>query len=65
MEQLVNLVMEKTGLPEEAATQAVDIVLSFIKEKLPEPLAGQVEGLLGHGGKEGGIGGALKGMLGG
>ncbi len=65
MEQLVNLVMEKTGLGEEAATQAVDIVLSFIKEKLPEPLAAQVEGLLGDGGEEGGIGGALKGMLGG
>ena len=65
MQQLVSLVMEKTGLTEEAASQAVEIVLSFIKEKLPEPVAGQIDSLLGDGGEDGGIGGALKGMLGG
>ncbi len=68
MEQLINLVVEKTGIPEEAAQNAVEIVINFIKEKLPEPVAGQIDGLLdgetGAGG-EGGIGNALKGMLGG
>ncbi len=68
MEQLVNLVVEKTGLSEEAAQNAVNVVVAFIKEKLPEPIAGQIDGLLSGeetAEGEGGIGGALKGMLGG
>ncbi len=67
MEQLIAMVVEKTGISEEAAQGAVDVVISFVKEKLPEPISGQVDGLLSgeidpEGG--GGIGGALKGMLG-
>jgi hypothetical protein len=67
MEQLIAMVVEKTGISEEAAQSAVDVVVTFIKEKLPEPIAGQIDGLLSGdaGGEgEGGIGGALKGMLG-
>lgn len=67
MEQLISLVVEKTGLSEDAAQNAVDIVISFFKEKLPDPIAGQIDGLLSEEteAEEGGIGGALKGMLGG
>jgi len=68
MEQLIAMVVEKTGISEEAAQNAVDVVISFVKEKLPEPIAGQIDGLLsGENDSEGsgGIGGALKGMLGG
>ncbi len=67
MEQLISLVVEKTGLSEDAAQNAVEVVISFIKEKLPEPVAGQIDGLLSGETdvEEGGIGGALKGMLGG
>ena len=46
MEQLVSLVTEKTGLSADKAKEAVDAVLSFIKEKLPEPIAGQIDSLL-------------------
>jgi len=67
VEQLISLVVEKTGLSEDAAQNAVEVVISFIKEKLPEPVAGQIDGLLSGETdvEEGGIGGALKGMLGG
>ncbi len=67
MEQLISLVVEKTGLSEDAAKNAVEVVISFIKEKLPQPVAGQIDGLLSGETdvEEGGIGGALKGMLGG
>jgi len=67
MEQLVNLVVEKTGISEEAAQNAVDVIVDFVKEKLPEPISSQLDGLLsGEAAEgEGGIGGALKGMLGG
>ncbi len=46
MDDLVNQVMSRTGLSQEQAQQAVDAVLSFVKEKLPEPLASQLDGLL-------------------
>jgi hypothetical protein len=66
MEQLIAMVVEKTGISEEAAQNAVDVVISFVKEKLPEPVAGQIDGIMsGETGAEGGIGDALKGMLGG
>ena len=46
MEQLVKLVQERTGISEEQATQAVTTVFGFIKERLPEPLAAQLDGVL-------------------
>ncbi len=46
MEELVKMVMEKTGLPKDQAKQAVETVIAFIKERLPDPLAGQVDAAL-------------------
>ncbi|MCC7360740.1 MAG: hypothetical protein IT317_14760 [Anaerolineales bacterium] len=50
MEELIKLVSEKTGLPAAQAKVAVETVLGFIKQRLPEPLAGQLDGLLAGGG---------------
>lgn len=64
MDELVKTVSEKTGLSEEMAKQAVDVVLDYVKDKLPDSMAGQVDALL-----EGGEGGLdlenLAGRLGG
>ena len=46
MDELVKLVSEKVGINEEQARQAVETVVGFLKEKLPEPLAGQLESAL-------------------
>lgn len=46
MEELVNLVSQKTGIPKDKAKAAVEVVAEFLKDKLPDPLAGQVENLL-------------------
>ncbi|MCP4420071.1 MAG: HU family DNA-binding protein [Chloroflexi bacterium] len=46
MDELVKVVVEKTGLPEAQAKKAADAVLDFLKEKLPAPLAGQLDNLL-------------------
>lgn len=46
MEELVKMVMEKTGLPKDQAEQAVETVIAFIKERLPDSLAGQVDAAL-------------------
>ncbi len=51
MNELVKLVMQKTGLPEDQAKAAVETVLNFLKQKLPAPIAGQIDGLLAGGGQ--------------
>jgi len=49
MDELVKLVVQKTGLPEAQAKQAVEVVIGFLKAKLPAPVAGQIDGLLAGG----------------
>jgi len=46
MDELVQLVSQKTGLSEEQSRQAVEVVLEYLKEKLPEPIAGQLDNVL-------------------
>ena len=62
MEALVNLVSEKAGIAPEIAQKAVDVTLNFLKDKLPAPVAEQINGLLS--GEEGGgdMGGLAKGL---
>lgn len=50
MEELLNKVAEKTGLPLDKAQGAIDAVMEFLKEKLPAPIAGQIENLMAGGG---------------
>lgn len=68
MDELIQTIAEKTGLPADQAQKAAEAVIGFLKEKLPEPIAGQLEGLLSGGGASGGgLGGitdTLKGMFG-
>ena len=46
MDELVELVVKKTGIPKETARKAVKTVLDFLKEKLPEPVAGMLDNYL-------------------
>ncbi len=48
MDELVQLVVKRTGMPEAQAKQAVETIVEFIKQKLPPPLAGQVDAALGN-----------------
>lgn len=47
---MIKLVMSKTGISESVAKMAVDVILGFIKDKLPKPIADQIWALLGLGG---------------
>ena len=49
MDELVKMVAKKTGLSEEMAETAVNLVLDYVKEKLPAPVAAQVDAVLGAG----------------
>jgi uncharacterized protein (DUF2267 family) len=46
MDELVKLVSNKVGIPEAQAKQAVEVVLGFLKERLPKPMAKQVDAAL-------------------
>jgi len=48
MEELVNLVVSKTGIPAEQAQQAVQLVLDQLKKKMPGPLAAQLDTYLAN-----------------
>lgn len=50
MEELVKLVSQKAGISPDQAKTAVATVMSFLKDKLPAPVAGQIDSLLGGGG---------------
>jgi uncharacterized protein (DUF2267 family) len=47
MNELVKLVAQKTGIAEDQARTAVMTVLGFLKDRLPAPIAGQLDGILG------------------
>lgn len=67
MDELVKVVSEKTGLSEEMSRKAAETVISFLKDKLPAPIAGQIDNVLSDasaGGLED-LAGGLGGMLGG
>ena len=49
MNELVQLVQQKTGLSQEVAQKVVDTIAGYIKTKLPEPMASGLDSLLGGG----------------
>lgn len=64
MDELIKTVMEKAGISEGQAGSAVEVVLAQLRDKLPGPIADQVESALGGsgGGSGGGAADALKGL---
>jgi len=64
MDELVDLVVKKTGIPEATARKAVKVVLDYLKEKLPAPLAGRLDDFL-EGDTPGDLLEGLGGLLGG
>ncbi len=73
MDELIKQVTERTGISESQARSAVETVLGFLKDRLPAPIAGQLDGLIGGAGgaigsvadTAGDVLGGIGGMLGG
>jgi hypothetical protein len=57
MDELVKLIVKKTGISEDQARQAITVVADFLKQHLPAPIAAQVDGAL-----KGGIPDVSKGL---
>lgn len=66
MDELIKQVMKKAGISEKQAQQAIETTLGFVKDKLPAPVASQVEAVLtgGEAPDLGDVGKALGGLLG-
>ncbi|HET7599633.1 MAG TPA: hypothetical protein VFK09_05050 [Gemmatimonadales bacterium] len=65
MDELINMVAQKTGLGPDKARTAVDTVLGFLKNRLPGPIASQLDSAVsGAGAGSGGAGKGLGGMFG-
>lgn len=46
MDELINLITEKTGIPHDTAQQAAGVVIGFLKQKLPAPVGSQIDKVL-------------------
>ena len=69
--EIAGLITKKVGIPNDKALLAVDVVLNFIKQKLPPTIAGELDAVLaGNVDLSDGVGlddaaGLLGGLLGG
>lgn len=61
MNELVQLVQQKTGLSQDMAEKVVNTVVGFLKTKLPEPMCSGLDSLLGGAGTEAASGAANEG----
>lgn len=67
MDELIKQVTAKTGISEDQARTAVTTVIGFLKDKLPAPIAGQLDNALtgeGLGGTVGDLASKAGGLFG-
>ncbi len=64
--ELVKMVANKIGVSEDKANTAVETVLGYVKDKLPQPIANQVNNVIeGGSSSASGIAGKVGSMFGG
>lgn len=63
MEELISLVVKKTGLSKKTAQSVVKIVLDYLKKKLPAPVGAAIDNLLGGKGQLAGAVDLIGGIL--
>ncbi len=49
MDELIKQISQKTGISADQAKQAVTMVLDFLKQRLPTPIAAQIDAVLAGG----------------
>jgi nucleoid DNA-binding protein len=64
MDELVDPVVKKTGLPKETARTAVNVVLDYLKNKLPPQVGSTIDGFLSGKGEMAAAANMLGGLMG-
>ena len=59
MDELINLVVQKTGISQDDARKAVEVVLNTLKSKLPGPIASHLDSFI-----SGGVSGSVNTLAG-
>jgi hypothetical protein len=49
MDELIKLLVKKTGISEDMARKVVPVVMDYLKNHLPAPLSSQLDGVLDDG----------------
>jgi hypothetical protein len=62
MNELIQNIVQRTGIGEDKARTAVEMVVSHLKGKLPAPISSQLDSYL-SGGSEGGVKSSVTGMV--
>jgi hypothetical protein len=62
MDELINLVVQRTGISQDDAQKAVQVIIDALKSRLPAPIAAELDTFL-SGGISGGVN-ALEGEAG-
>lgn len=64
MDEIVQQVVQRTGIPEDKARMAVQVVVAQLEKRLPEPLGSQLSAYVAGTGPagEGGVGDIAKGL---
>jgi len=65
MQQLIDQITQRTGIPEEKARVAVDTVVGYLKEHLPGSLGSQLDSAVSGEDATGGMAAKARGMFGG
>lgn len=63
MDELVDLVVKKTGLPKDTARTAVNVVLDYLKKKLPPQVGSTIDNFLSGKGEAASAANLLGGIL--
>jgi hypothetical protein len=63
MKELINAIVQKTGISQEDAQKTVQVVLGFLKTKMPAPFAAQLDSFLSGSGLPQQTGDFLKGKV--
>ena len=53
MNELIQNIVQRTGIPEDKARTAVEMVVSHLKGKLPSPISSQLDSYMSGGGESG------------
>lgn len=64
MKELVNIIVQKTGITQENSQKAAQATIGFLRTKLPGPFATQLDSFLNSSGLADQAGGFLKGKVG-